>query len=308
MKRNIPRLIPMVRARITRILDGILSAASLLFALISASHLSAGQDSVREYFIVYVLIFASNLIRAFDAFKKDNQLFTKLVCCAAIYLVSGVVFVFIGFSIPGIVILMESFFASVLTGRIFAIIKKRKLRSSILNILISILIAVLMVESIFVDTDNAASYLLVHIIFVSGMMLGHIISISFYQMRFSVLKKILRKTFAAEILFGLLLLIVSFSFVFQTIEPGISTYIDALWYCFAVVTTIGFGDLTVLSPFSRALSVILGVYGIVVVALVTSVIVNFYNEVKDEKSDDEKEEVPPKEEATELDAPKEDNN
>ena len=44
-----------------------------------------------------------------------------------------------------------------------------------------------------------------------------------------------------------------------------------------LVTTIGFGDLTSVSMIGRILSIILGLYGLVVVALVTSVIVNFYN-------------------------------
>ena len=57
---------------------------------------------------------------------------------------------------------------------------------------------------------------------------------------------------------------------------------DGLWYCFAIVTTIGFGDLTVTGTLSRILSVILGIYGIIVVSLITSIIVNFYNEVKNE--------------------------
>ena len=59
------------------------------------------------------------------------------------------------------------------------------------------------------------------------------------------------------------------------------TIFDALWYCFAVVTTTGFGDLAAVTLIGRILTVILGFYGIVVVALITSVIVNFYNEVKD---------------------------
>ncbi len=46
------------------------------------------------------------------------------------------------------------------------------------------------------------------------------------------------------------------------------------------MTTIGFGDITATTGIGRLLSVILGIYGIIVVALITSVIVNFYNEVK----------------------------
>lgn len=57
-------------------------------------------------------------------------------------------------------------------------------------------------------------------------------------------------------------------------------YTNALWYCFAVVTTIGFGGMTATSAIGRTLSVILGLYGIVVVALITSIIVNFYGKMK----------------------------
>ena len=69
-------------------------------------------------------------------------------------------------------------------------------------------------------------------------------------------------------------------------EEGIATFWDGMWYSFAVVTTIGFGDLTVTSTLSRAFSVILGIYGIIVVASITSVIVNFYNETKIEEKID----------------------
>ena len=58
-----------------------------------------------------------------------------------------------------------------------------------------------------------------------------------------------------------------------------------MWYCFAVITTIGFGDFYATSLIGRVLTVILGIYGIVVVAILTSVVVNFYNEIsnKDRK-------------------------
>ena len=45
-----------------------------------------------------------------------------------------------------------------------------------------------------------------------------------------------------------------------------------------MVTTIGFGDFAAVTPLGRILTVILGMYGIVVVAVITSIIVNFYNE------------------------------
>ena len=56
------------------------------------------------------------------------------------------------------------------------------------------------------------------------------------------------------------------------------TFPEALWYCFAVVTTIGFGDIVAITPIGRVLTVILGLYGLIVVAVITSIVVNFYNE------------------------------
>jgi hypothetical protein len=87
---------------------------------------------------------------------------------------------------------------------------------------------------------------------------------------------------AAIILFGIVLLIVAFSVVLPHFEEDIATFPDALWYCFAIVTTIGFGDIAASTPVGRILSVILGLYGIAVVALITSIIVNFYGEMKSE--------------------------
>ena len=125
------------------------------------------------------------------------------------------------------------------------------------------------------------------------MSIAHVISISFSQMRFDILLKIVRKTFAAEILSGLVLLCIAFSFVFSVLEPtmensNITNYWDALWYCFAAATTIGFGDFTVVNPICRILSVILGIYGIIVVAMTTSIIINFYNEVKEAQEDEDR--------------------
>ena len=99
-----------------------------------------------------------------------------------------------------------------------------------------------------------------------------------------LIRKILRDTGADRILLGFLGFLLLSALVIWLCESGIHTYREALWYCFAVVTTIGFGDLTPTTSIGRVLSVILGLYGIVVVALITSIIVNFYGEMKKESA------------------------
>ena len=92
------------------------------------------------------------------------------------------------------------------------------------------------------------------------------------------LRKILVGTYAAEILMGLFLAMTVASVIFPLVEPSIKDFGDGLWYSFALVTTIGFGDIAAQTAIGRLLSVFIGGYGIVVVALITSIIVNFYNE------------------------------
>ena len=50
-------------------------------------------------------------------------------------------------------------------------------------------------------------------------------------------------------------------------------------YCFALVTTIGFGDIVVTSVIARILSVIIAFYGIIIVSLLTSSIVVYISEI-----------------------------
>lgn len=117
-------------------------------------------------------------------------------------------------------------------------------------------------------------------LFVLLSMIVHVVGITISQMKLNILLNIIRETYVMEILLGLLLMIIACSTVFSTLERGMSDYGDALWYSFALVTTIGFGDITAVTPVGRILSVFLGIYGIVVVAIITSVIVNFYGEMR----------------------------
>lgn len=101
----------------------------------------------------------------------------------------------------------------------------------------------------------------------------------YHFLKLNVVSKIIKKSLVNEILMLLIILIILCSVYFTVVEPNITSYVDSLWYSFSVITTIGFGDVSVVTTFGRILSVILGISGIVVVALVTSFIVNFYNEM-----------------------------
>ena len=69
-------------------------------------------------------------------------------------------------------------------------------------------------------------------------------------------------------------------------EPGITSLSDSLWYCFAVATTIGFGDFAAVSAVGRIITVILSLYSIGVVAVFTAVITSFFMELAKVRAQD----------------------
>lgn len=170
---------------------------------------------------------------------------------------------------------------ALLTDHIFAIIMNRRTRSTLFRVAF-ILLLLFSVSLLFYDY-TVALFVLLGLTMVR--IFYYIVRISFSQIRMDVLRKILKKTYALEILLGLMMLIIAFSIVLPQFEFGIPTFGDALWYCFAIVTTIGFGDFSAVTVPGRIISVILGIYGIVVVALITSIIVNFYSETKNTAED-----------------------
>ena len=179
-------------------------------------------------------------------------------------------------------------------GRVFSIIQNKTLRNIIFNALI-ITFAIAMAVGIFVspmeDVGQIENIILVECIFIAVVSFIEALGVALSQLKFRVLFKIILNTFSLEILFGLLTMIVFFSIVFMKVEPNINTFPDALWYCFAIVTTIGFGDLVAVTAIGRVLSVCLGLYGLIVVAVITSIVVNFYNETSGKKDQKELKEI-----------------
>lgn len=95
--------------------------------------------------------------------------------------------------------------------------------------------------------------------------------------------KAINKVRGLDIFFGLIIVIMIASFMLPYLEPGINTIGDAWWYCFALITTIGFGDFTAVTLVGRIISVIIGFYGIIIVSLLTSSIVVYITDSNKKK-------------------------
>ena len=213
-------------------------------------------------------------------------------------------------------------------SRLFEALRLRSKRAWILNGLsmaFFLLLGGVFASLSFDEPDSITLMALVLGLILAISSFGVVVMLVLSQIRKGVLIKILKQSYAAEILIGLLILIIASSAVLAINESSIGNFGDALWYCFAVVTTIGFGDFTAHSILGRVISVMLGIYGIIVVALITSIIVNFYNETtanhpkpelpekkprkkkkKEAEESEENEEEP--QEAEEEPAPEEENN
>ncbi len=97
--------------------------------------------------------------------------------------------------------------------------------------------------------------------------------------RLRMLKNILVRTKTHQILIVYAIFVLCSAFVILLVEPDINHYIDALWYCYAVVSTTGFGDVLVVTVISKVLSLLVTIYSTLVIAIVTGVVVNFYTEI-----------------------------
>ncbi len=97
--------------------------------------------------------------------------------------------------------------------------------------------------------------------------------------RLRLLKGVLKRTKASQLIAAFVIFLLVDALLIMLAEPGIKTYRDALWYCYSVFSTAGFGDIVAVTLIGRVLSVLLTIAAILVVALVTGVIVAFYNDV-----------------------------
>lgn len=93
-----------------------------------------------------------------------------------------------------------------------------------------------------------------------------------------LIKIILKRTGALKFLTTYIIIFAGVSIGVWIVEPNIKTPIDSVWYCFSVATTIGFGDITAVTILGRAMSILLSICSILIIAVVPGIITSYYIE------------------------------
>ena len=90
---------------------------------------------------------------------------------------------------------------------------------------------------------------------------------------------ILKTSGMSKVLSSFLVFFLISAIIIWFFDSNVESFFDAIWFCFAVVTTIGFGDIVVTSLVARIVAIILAMYGILVIAIITGVIVYYISEI-----------------------------
>ena len=263
------------------IVGSIASTLILFLASLSVAYATSVDKTAMVPGLIFGAFFILALSRLNSIFRNENHNllgYVRYIGLSILAFSSAILSVLASFNPFLNYISALLFYISVIYNRVFIVVRSPRLvRSWIISSLL-ILASLLLILMNFTPEIPAEICIMLQCAFLIVVAFFDVISYVFINLKKQILVEIIKKTYAVEILLGLFTLIISFSVILVFEEEGMLNYGDALWYCFAVVTTIGFGDFSATTVIGRILTVILGIYGIIVVALITSIIVNFYNE------------------------------
>ncbi len=275
------------RAAIFSALSFILSIASMAIVFTLLGRVLADDMTSASIFLGFALLCeaAYNLILFFKYDDKKDRLRISVV--AILFVFSAIMgFIKDDESYTFFLISSFAFFISLAINRLLFLSKGKKAKLNVTNALLAGLYILFSTVVFTPATYEEYKGLVVIVAFILLFMsFKKLILPSFKLDKVKVLFNILNVTHTLDVLICLLALMIAFSFIFPMVEPNITNFWDGLWYSFAVITTIGFGDFVAQTAVGRILTVILGLYGIVIVAIITSVIVNFYNAISDKTSE-----------------------
>ena len=277
-------------------------------ACIATIVLSINDNYVSIYTLFLALVFLglNRIGLHFSNFRK--HIFENLILTILVFIVAGLVSV-TKYSIYFLVSGMFCYSLITISYSLLRIKEDRSTQSIIFNILCIVLAFlfsfVFFFPAIYEKHASTVSNSNFIVLCFSAMIIvssGKNLILPYHRtLKINVVTNVIKKSMINEIILSLLILIILCSVYFTLAEPNITSYVDGLWYSFAVITTIGFGDVYVTTTFGRILSVILGISGIAVVAVFTSFIVNFYNEMSKKREQKAVEEKPTEEDKQQED-------
>lgn len=93
-----------------------------------------------------------------------------------------------------------------------------------------------------------------------------------------VLKQVLRETRFGQFTLAFLVAFFACSVVVWLTGDSGETFFEGIWFSFQVVSTIGFGDVVTTHIVARIIAMILSVISIFYLAIITGVVVSFFNQ------------------------------
>ena len=261
------------------ILGSVFATLILTFAVLAIIKL--GDNDLKgasiHLLLVFVVLAFSRLVTFLQARNKPALM--RFLFLFIVDIALGIL-IYFGKENPYLYCLCGGFYCiTIIISRIFKLIDNHSIRSIVFNAIIITLAALLAVGLFVPYNDNLYYSPVIVVCFVVAISaLIEVLSGTATRLNVKTLFKIIFRTFALEIILGLLTMMVASALILYHFEASIPTFADGLWFAFETVTTIGYGEYSVTTGIGRVISVFLGIYGIVVVAVITSIIVNFYNE------------------------------
>ncbi|MGL5439899.1 MAG: potassium channel family protein [Filifactoraceae bacterium] len=104
--------------------------------------------------------------------------------------------------------------------------------------------------------------------------------------KLKVLWRVLTTVGMDKVITGFMVMFFVIALLIQWVEPNINGIGNGIWYAFSTITTIGFGDLTAVTFAGRVLTGILAMYGILVIAMIPGILVNYFTEINKIKTNE----------------------
>ncbi|MBR2190736.1 MAG: two pore domain potassium channel family protein [Eubacterium sp.] len=95
--------------------------------------------------------------------------------------------------------------------------------------------------------------------------------------KWKLLRGVLRKTHTYKIIVSFFAVFFLIALIIWLNDPAVHTYRQSIYYCFMIASSVGNGDVIVSTTLARILTMFLSVYSLFAIAIVTGVVVSYYN-------------------------------